>query len=334
MLITLDTNLIPRKGILRSVEISTILRIASALGARVALTQTVLAESISARRRDVQEAMDAHSRTVQKLGNFCSVDAYYIPSVDAVVDDWEAQLRSAFEELPLSGDDAVEALEREALRIKPSKSNGTGGRDAAIWLTIKRAHLATTGPTHFASNNSEDFAIRKGSDTLHPDLAQELGERLGDFTYHKDLKSIIRTLCSEAEVSIGAASFPEDLSLSIIDQIVAHNDLKNFADFADVSPDEVGPIEKIILDSLRVRSAYSAEGVVVGFLTAKFTLALAAEVHETLGTAITGALGGWFEMGNEAVALFDITVLRDVRYERPWGPEDDAFDEIDAVHPG
>ncbi|MGM9333283.1 hypothetical protein [Streptomyces murinus] len=121
---------------------------------------------------------------------------------------------------------------------------------------------------------------------------------------------------------------------TIIDQILAHNDLKNFTDFADVSPDEVGPIENIILDSPRVRSAYSAEGVVVGFLTAKFTLALAAEVHETLGTAITGALGGWFEMGNAGVALFDITVLRDVRYERPWGPEDDAFDGIDAVHPG
>ncbi|MEU3417408.1 hypothetical protein AB0F39_02530 [Streptomyces murinus] len=334
MLITLDTNLIPRKGILRSVEISTILRISSALGARVALAQTVLAESISARRRDFQEAMDAHSRSVQKLGNFCSVDSYYIPSVDAVVDDWEAQLRSAFEELPLIGDDAVEALEREALRIKPSKNNGTGGRDVAIWLTIKRAHLATTGLTHFASNNTEDFAIRKGSDTLHPDLAQELGERLGDFTYHKDLKSIIRTLCSEVEVSISTSSFSAELLLSVIDQIVAYNDLKNFADFADVSPDEVGPIEKITLDSLRVRSAYSAGGVVVGFMTAKFTLALAAEVHETLGTAIAGILGGWFEMGNEDVAFFDVTVLKDVRYERPWGPEDDAFDEDDTAHLG
>ncbi|MDI5974041.1 hypothetical protein POF50_032650 [Streptomyces sp. SL13] len=332
MLITLDTNLIPRKGILRSVEISTILRIASALGARVALAQTVLAESISARRRDVQEAMDAHSRTVQKLGNYCSIGSYYVPSVDTVIDDWEAQLRSAFEELSLSGDDAVEALEREALRIKPSKSNGTGGRDAAIWLTIKRAHLATAGPTHFASNNTEDFAIRKGSETLHPDLAQELGERLGDFTYHKDINSIIRALCSEAKVSISATSFPEDLSLSIIDQIAAHDDLRKFADFADVGPEEVGPIENITLDSPRVRSGYSAEDVVVGFLTAKFTLALAAEVHETLGTAITGTLGGWFEMGTEDVAFFDVTLLKDVRYERPWGSEDDAFDEIDTIY--
>lgn len=331
MLIVLDTNLIPRKGTLRNVEIATILRVAHALGARAAITQTVLAESVSARRREFQKSLDEYDRATQRLSEYHAVTPAYIASADLVAAEWEAQLRATFEVLELQGEDAIEALEREASRIKPVKVDGTGARDAAIWLAVKRSHLSGSDVTHFASNNSADFGIRKSSPILHPDLAEELGDSSERFHYHTTLASIINTICSKAEISVSPAWFTEDLLLSLTDQIVGHNSLSKFADFAGLTPDQVGPIEQLLVSDTRVRDAYSAPNIIVGFLSAEFTLALAREVHETLGTAITGRLGGWFEIEKDvdAVAAFDVTLLRDVQYQRDWTYEEDPLSDAD-----
>lgn len=317
MLIVLDTNLLPRQGNLRNVSISTLLRVAGTLSSTVAITSTVLSESINARRHDAQEALDRHAKAVSDLSKYCQIDSYYVPSVESIVREWKDDLEETFVVLPLDGEDAKEALLREAMRRKPAKADGTGARDSAIWLCIKRRHLKGAHATHFASNNTGDFGAKKGDPSLHPDLLWELGDRAEDFHYHTSVNSVIEKLCARTQVSITLASFPEDALLSIVEQVVAHQDLTDFPDFVDRSPEDFGPIESLELAEMRVRSAYSAGGVTVGFLTASFVMPLAVDVHETLGTSVSGRLGGWFELADDAaIVRFDVTLLKELARNR------------------
>ncbi|MEU1666864.1 PIN domain-containing protein [Streptomyces sparsogenes] len=314
----MDTNLLPRQGKLRNVSISTLLRVAGTLSSTVAITSTVLSESINARRRDAEEALDRHAKAVSNLSKYCQLDSYYVPSLESIVQEWEDGLKETFVILELDGEDAKEALVREAMRRKPAKADGTGARDSAIWLCIKRRHLAGTHVTHFASNNTDDFGAKKGDSSLHSDLLGELGDRAEDFRYHTSINSVIEALCARTQVSLTSASFPEDVLLSIVEQVVTHQDLAGFPDFADRSPEDFGPIESLELAEMRVRSAYSAAGVTVGFLTASFVMPLAVEVHETLGTSVSGRLGGWFELADDTVVVrFDVSLLRELAHNRP-----------------
>ncbi|MEW5631442.1 PIN domain-containing protein [Streptomyces hydrogenans] len=323
MLITLDTNLIPRQGKVVNVAIATLLRVAAALNATVAIPRTVLLESVNARRQNMQKAVDQHNAAISNLSKYCTIESYYVPSVDSVVQDWKEELEGAFGILEIDGEDAVEALEREALRKKPAKSDGTGSRDSAIWLCIKRKHLSKGGATHFASNNTDDFATSKRDHSLHPELAEELGNRLSDFHYHTSIDSIIGALCSPVSVTITPDSFAETVRLSIIDQVVGYEDLEKFPDFAGRTPDDFGPVETILFSDIDVRSAYSAAGVAVGFISASIEMPLAAEAHEEIGTSVTGRVGGWFEISEDGgVGKFDVTFLGDLTYVRPWGGQE------------
>ncbi|MBT2382391.1 PIN domain-containing protein [Streptomyces sp. ISL-11] len=329
MLIALDTNLLPRQGKVQSVAIATLLRVAPALNATVAIPRVVLAESINARRQEAQEAIDQHSAAVSNLAKYCEVDSYYVPSLDVIVGEWREGLEASFAILELDGEDAVEALEREALRRKPAKSNGTGARDSAIWLCVKREHFKQVGDTHFASGNTDDFAASKRDHSLHPDLAEELGERLSAFHYHTSVESVIAALCSRTKVSITTESFPDDVLLSIIDQVVGHEELNKFTEFSGRSPEDFGPIESLEFTEVNVRGAYSAAGITVGFLSASFEMPFAPEVHETLGTSASGRLGGWFALSSDGeVVEFDVTLLRSLSYVRPWEAEDETLDDL------
>ncbi|MER7822839.1 PIN domain-containing protein [Streptomyces sp. NPDC096097] len=329
MLISFDTNLLPRQGKVKSVAIATLLRVADALNATVAIPSTVLSESINARRHDAQQAIDQHSKAVSNLSKYCAVDSYYVPSLGSIVQEWEEELKRAFAILELDGEDAVEALEREAMRKKPAKSDGTGARDSAIWLCVKREHFRRSGTTHFASNNTDDFAAKKSDHSLHPDLASELGDSVANFHYHTSVDSVLKALCSRVDASVGAESFSGSALLSVIDQVVGHEDLRKFPDFSDRSPEDFGPIESLEFSDIDVRSAYSAAGIVVGFLAASFVMPLAPEVHETLGTSVSGRLGGWFELtADSRVAEFDVSLLRQLAYERPWDVEIPTLEDL------
>ncbi|MEW2262510.1 PIN domain-containing protein [Streptomyces sp. NPDC047853] len=329
MLIVLDTNLLPRQGKVKNVAISTLLRIAPALGATVAIPRVVLAESINARRQVVQQAIDQHNAAVANLAKYCEINAAYFPSLETIVDEWKEELETSFAVLELDGEDAIEALEREAMRRKPAKVNGTGARDSAIWLCVKRCHFERAGDTHFASGNTEDFATSKRDHSLHPNLVEELGERSSDFHYHTSIDSVIDALCSRTKVSLTMKALSSEILLSIIDQIVDHEDLGNFPEFSDRSPEDFGPIESLYFTSIDVRSAYSAAEVTVGFGSATFQMPLAPEAHETLGTSVTGRLGGWFALtGDGQVAEFDVTMLRSLSYVRAWEEQDGAAAEL------
>jgi hypothetical protein len=83
------------------------------------------------------------------------------------------------------------------------------------------------------------------------------------------------------------------------------------------------PIEVPRISGIDVRSAYSAAEVTVGFISASFQMPLAPEAHETLGTSVTGRLGGWFALsGAGQVAEFDVTMLRSLSYVRAWEEQD------------
>jgi hypothetical protein len=320
MLIVLDTNLFPRKGKLQSVEIATLLRVAPALGATVSIPRIVLSEAINARQDLIREAIDRHNSAMSNIAKYCDVDSPYIPSLETLVDEWKGALESSFSILEIEGSDAVEALEREAMRRKPAKSNGTGARDSAIWLCVKREHFKGSSDTHFVSGNTEDFASSRRNHSLHPDLMEELGERGADFHYHTKIESLIQFLCSRVEVSLSMGSFPDGILLSIIDQIIGHEDLNKFPDFSDRDSEDFEPVEDLYLTEVNVRSAYSAAGTKVGFMSASFQMPLASEAHDEFGTSVDGKLGGWFVLPSSGeVSEFEVTLLNSLEYVREDG---------------
>lgn len=317
MLIVLDTNLLPRRGKLRSVEISTLLRVAPALDATVSIPRIVLSEAINARRELIQQAIDQHNSAMSNIAKYYDVNPPYIPSLETLVDEWKGDLESSFNILELEGSDAVEALEREAMRRKPAKSNGTGARDSAIWLCVKREHFKGTVHTHFVSGNTEDFAASKRDHSLHPELVEELGEKSADFHYHTKIESLIDFLCSRVEVSLSMNSFPGDILLSMVDQIVGHEDLNKFPDFSDRDSEDFEPIESLRLTEVNVRSAYFAAETTVGFMSTSFQMPLASEAHDEFGTSVDGKLGGWFVLSSSGeVSEFEVTILKSLSYVR------------------
>jgi len=317
MLIVLDTNVLPRQGKVETVMISTILRVASALGARVSITETVLHESVNARMEEATRAVDQHPQALAKLSRLSHVQPYYVPSVEQIVSSWREQLLAAFEILELHGDDAREALQREASRRKPAKVGGTGARDAAIWLCVKREHSVDPTTTHFVSANTEDFAASRSNRQLHPDLQTEVANSNGEFVYHVSLDSLLAAIGAPAPLVLSAEFCSTEILLSVVEQIIGHEELRKFPDFASRAPEEFGPIEGIELYDVMVKSSYFAAERIVAFVVARFTMRLAEEVRETLGSSVVGRIGGWVELpanGSGTVERFDVTFIGEIGY--------------------
>jgi hypothetical protein len=102
------------------------------------------------------------------------------PDVEARVVQWRDELGQFAETIPLDHDDAAEAYRREAFGQQPAKRRrnergddigGTGGRDAAIWLTIVRDHAARGEEGHLITSNVKDFG---GTDELKPALRDDI----------------------------------------------------------------------------------------------------------------------------------------------------------------
>lgn len=213
-----DTNVLPVSRNLRTPLWQTIRKLCQAAGVRVVLPEIVVAESANLRRARLSPATDAFVKSMRGLAKLVELEPVYVPDVDSICEEWESELRDAFDVVEVHGDDAASALTREARRVRPARE-GRGGRDSAIWLTVLR--LATSHDhVIFVSNNTKDFA-HKG-EGLHPDLEDECAKAGATVSFVTSLEQMISLIAPPAiEPTLEPGTFAEMLRFEIADAVAA-----------------------------------------------------------------------------------------------------------------
>ncbi|MGA5818655.1 PIN domain-containing protein [Kitasatospora sp. NPDC094028] len=304
MAIFLDTNVLPRQRVVRNVIISTILRVAKAKGMAVAISSVVLDESLSQRRQVATSTVESLSTAISAMSKLTDLDPIYIPGIEEIVADWEGQLRDAFQVIPVNGDDAAEALWREALRKKPAKSDGTGARDAAIWLTVKRSHCSSPGgQTHFVSDNWKDFAA-PDKKSLHPDLAAEVSDS-GPFHYHRKLEDLLSVLAVRRPVHVSRDPFGAEIRDDILSQVHAMDDGMEI-EWAGVTEGDVLDEHLIIEDSGKF-SGYEVGESVVYYIKMNSIVEF---TYESTSINVPLEIGCWVLYDRSLVNVAEVSVER------------------------
>nr|WP_141214031.1 hypothetical protein [Mycobacterium marinum] len=158
---------------------------------RLSVADITLHESINLKMAEAEGWIEGLQRSHRRLGEIVPMRPIYIPSIEELSAEWEAAIRAHFDVLEVDGNDAREALRREARRILPAQK-GVGARDSAIWLTAKR--LASVGSSVIlVTNNTGDF----GKGSLHPTLADELNGVDDRLVYLTSLQALIETIAAK-----------------------------------------------------------------------------------------------------------------------------------------
>jgi hypothetical protein len=236
--IIFDTNVLPLVGSLDNVLMSSILRVAEHSGRDVLIPEIVLHESVNLRREAVDSAVQQLLTVISQASRLFEVPAIYLPDPLAVSLEWEAELRDRLNVLQLDGEDAAEALCREAKRLVPAKE-GRGGRDSAIWLSVRRAAMALSdSDVIFVSANTGDFADPQNKNELHPDLVAELGDAAPRLTYLNSTTKLLDHIATKAEFTPN----PEDFRMGEDSEIETDilTDLFNFHLEDDRFSDAIG----------------------------------------------------------------------------------------------
>jgi hypothetical protein len=214
-----DTNTLPRRGGLDAPLWSSIRKLCEAVGVAMLISDIVLQESLNLRRDNYQSASAGFLKYFREVERFFSPQPLYLPSADEICRDWEDELRDVFEILPVHGEDAAEALDREARRIRPARE-GRGGRDSAIWLTVLR-HVPSYDVFHFVSRNTKDFSSGDDSKVLHPDLEAEVSDIDGELRYHVGVDPFLEGLGTPTDAPLlDVADLAERLGFQLIDAVL------------------------------------------------------------------------------------------------------------------
>jgi hypothetical protein len=142
--IALDANVLRGLSFPRDVALSMLEALARDKSHRLVLPETVLNEYLSHRKSEYETALEEADRAAAvMLGGpaFPGREHWQQPPhppVEQLVAAVEDQLRGRFDILPLAGEQAIEALRREAFRIAPARTTEPpgGARDASIWLSL------------------------------------------------------------------------------------------------------------------------------------------------------------------------------------------------------
>jgi hypothetical protein len=217
--IYLDTNVIPRRGELHAPHIAALEGVAEAVQQSLVLPAMVLAESVSARRRDIEEAFDVIRIGLRQAEKLVRLEGIYLPDPAEALAAWDAELRRVFAIAPLPNEAAEEALLREVNRVRPAR-DGRGARDAAIWLTVLSDHRRRGGEGHFVSANTDDFGDPSARSQLHPDLQAELAG-LPPLHFAASIDALLDALASKAAVSItGAGLLGQPVVVAALSRVV------------------------------------------------------------------------------------------------------------------
>jgi PIN domain len=185
--IILDTNVLERLDLPDGPLIAMLRTLATQTGHSLGLTDIVLEEHLAHFRRDVQAAdarRVAANRDLRRLIPSLKADGpplysmrAALPFQDQAVEDRTLRLQQTFQILRTPEWAARDALLREARRELPAgtalEAPGSGGRDAAIWLTAVDA-CKDGQDVYFVSTDKAAF----GEGVLKAELASEIKDRL------------------------------------------------------------------------------------------------------------------------------------------------------------
>lgn len=274
--LVLDTCVLPQKGALtQNPLLSALLRVARLQDYDVLVSEMVRIESLGQRQRAASEALGQLRAAIRIAAGVFGPDQldYYLPSETDAVQRWKDDLDS-LGHIPLDGDDAIEALRREALRQPPARptadGSATGGRDAAIWLAVKRLHSSSEDrQTYFVSSNTGDFADRKDADSLRSELLTELGEAADRFIYCPSLASVIEHMAEQSPTkAIGATEIARMLSEGQVEAFL----LDAARELAPVRSQETVLDEAVTVESAEERRAYNVGDTRLAMADIQFTL--------------------------------------------------------------
>lgn len=189
--LVIDTNSLPVKGNLDSSFWAVVFRVCETLQIVPAISEVAFDEATNLRRETAGEMIESLLAAHSKLNGLTGIAPIYAPTVEDVSNAYAHALKEHFEIIPLDGEHAREAFQREARRIPPARE-GKGGRDSAIWLTA--AALARDGhEVHFVSANWRDF----GKGALHEVMAADLDGHDDAVHYHQDVNSFLEAVATK-----------------------------------------------------------------------------------------------------------------------------------------
>lgn len=217
-MIILDTNILPRRGPLKNTRISALLKVASYHGLTVCIPEMVLHESLHARTDAIASAIQSVKDAVTSAEKLIELDPIYLPGIEEATQRWKESLEEAFHVIPTTGNQALEALKREAQRQRPARG-GKGARDSVIWLSTIECGKSVA-EVHFVSDNHADFGDSSDARQLHPDLSEECLASGVNLSYHRNLESILAKLSSKSLYAPPLASFERPPALAIVTDAV------------------------------------------------------------------------------------------------------------------
>jgi hypothetical protein len=263
-----DTNTLPRPTTVDGPFWQAIFRLCKIAGVTPSIPEVVLHESVNLLKENVTEASEKLVSAYKILSKQIDAPPIYIPSPESVASDWEDQLRQSFDVVSVHGDDAIEALTREALRRRPAR-NGRGARDSAIWLTAVRISAIGT-IVHLVSKNTSDFGGQKTD--LHEDLLAEVHERGITLSYWSSIDEFIATIAT-SDVN-GAAG------LEMASELVLEALLGVLSDVS-LEIDELGDVHSTFTD-IAVKRAYTADTTSLALIHGRVAIAGASD-NELIG---------------------------------------------------
>lgn len=274
--IFIDTNALSRGHHPLTVTYMALKRVAEHKGLAVLLSDLVIEESTAGRVREAAAALGAVSTALNKASKSIDLDSIYLPNPDELGRRWREELLQSFEVIPIDADDAREALTREAERRKPAKGSGVGARDCAIWLTVKRQHEQTGGPTYFVSDNIEDFADKQKRQ-LHPDLVAEIERNPDSLIYVRSVGDLLGLLADKTDLTIELHAFSEVL------EPLAEELAFLYSDTSDVLTPDVFLNDGPTIERSTVLAAYRIDEIAVALvdLGVRARLASAVDMDET-----------------------------------------------------
>jgi hypothetical protein len=293
--------------------LSALLRICAIRSYPVYISDVTRTESLNKRKILAREAIESLGSAVREMSKIFGLDEldYYIPSDINAMEAWDQELSATFTILETDGEDAKEALHREASRRPPAREtnsgSATGGRDSAIWLSIKRMHIASTDQfTYFISSNTKDFATSRDDHQLRAELSSELGESVDRFIYVSSLERAVQLLAPSSE--------PQKISFSELQNLLQVTDLEQQlleTLQTSVRERELPQPLSLSVNEVRERRAYTVDIIRLAQIDIQFECStlVSSENIVTPIKPVHGKASAWLYQGDEN-SSFEIDTMR------------------------
>lgn len=201
MNVYLDTCVLPVRRELRRGHLGLLGALARSDRLRLFAPSLVRDEFANLRRQRAEDALGKLREGYRAAFDHLGITESYMPSVEEVVGPLVSELESLVSVIPVHPEDAVEALRREAGRIRPARE-GKGARDCAIWLTVVRHHASEKDPGVLLTTNTTDFAAETDRGQPHERLVEDLAETARRFAFKFAPSAFLEEIAPRVEESI------------------------------------------------------------------------------------------------------------------------------------